>query len=303
MYQLPIQEDETAIALHALWKHYERSQDLEYIESIYNSFIEPAADFLITYRHDETGLPKRSYDLWEERIGVHTYTASSVYGALQSVGKFARLLGKEVEAKRCEGKAEEVKQRILQYLYDKDKGYFVRSGDVEEGEFVQDPTVDFSAGFGVWYFGVLEADDERVVRSMKLAENVLRVPGVGGLARHERDTYFRNDAYIGEEAPGNPWFVTTLWYAQYLIHRASDEAELQKVVEVIEWVANHTTSSGLLSEQLDLKTGVPLSATPLVWSHGEFVTTVVDYLDKLLKLGACDNCDIDQNNCDIDQNA
>lgn len=285
MYQLPIQEDETAVVLYALWRHYERSQDLEYVESIYNSFIQPAADFLITYRHDETGLPKRSYDLWEERIGVHTYTASSVYGALRAVGNFARLLGKEVEAKRCEGKAEEVKAGILQYLYDEEKGYFVRSGDVVEGEFVQDPTVDFSAAFGVWYFGVLEADDERVVNAMSITEEVLRVPEVGGLARHERDTYYRNEENADEPVAGNPWFVTTLWQAQYLIARADSAAELEEVAQIIEWVAEHTTASGLLSEQLDLKTGAPLSATPLVWSHGEFVTTVVDYLDKLKELG------------------
>lgn len=293
MYQLPIQEDETATALHALWRHYERSQDLEYIESIYNSFIQAAANFLITYRHHETKLPKRSYDLWEERIGVHTYTASSVYGGLKAAEKFAQLLGKEVEAKRYGAKAEEVKQGILTYLYDQETGYFVRSGETEDGSFEQDSTMDFSAAFGVWYFGVLPADDDRVVNSMAIAQESLGVAGVGGFARYEGDTYYRDSNNEGVAAPGNPWFVTTLWYAQYVAALAENKEEIEEVAHILEWVTENTTPAGLLSEQLDLKTGEPLSATPLVWSHAEFVTTVNSYLEKLDELGLCRNCQID----------
>lgn len=291
MYQLPIQEDETATVLHALWRHYERSQDLEYIESIYNSFIQEAANFLIAYRHHETKLPKRSYDLWEERIGVHTYTASSVYGGLKAAEKFAQLLGKEVEAKRYGAKAAEVKDGILKYLYDEESGYFVRSGETENDSFVQDSTIDFSAAFGVWYFGVLPATDDRVVNAMAIAQESLGVAGVGGFARYEGDTYYRNSKHEGVSAPGNPWFVTTLWYAQYVTELAENKEEIQEVAHILEWTTENTTDAGLLSEQLDLKTGEPLSATPLVWSHGEFVTTVVAYLKKLEELGLCENCD------------
>ena len=62
---LPIQEDETATALFTLWHHYEISRDIEFIESHYNSFIEPAAKFLADYIEPETGLPQASFDLWE----------------------------------------------------------------------------------------------------------------------------------------------------------------------------------------------------------------------------------------------
>jgi len=290
MYQLPIQEDETATVLHTLWEHYEESQDLEFIENIYNSFIEPAANFLISYRHHETKLPKRSYDLWEERISVHTYTASSVYGGLKAASNFAQLLGKEVEAKHYRSKANEVKDAILKYLYEEDEGYFVRSGDTENDSFVQDTTVDFSSAFGIWYFGVLPPRDERLVNSMALTQESLGVLGVGGFARYEGDTYYRDKNNDGVTAPGNPWFVTTLWYAQYVIELADNEEEIKQVEHILEWVTENTTPSGLLSEQLDLKTGVPLSATPLIWSHGEFVITVVKYLEKLDELGICRNC-------------
>lgn len=36
---LPIQEDETALVLYALWRYFELSRDIEFIEGIYNSFI------------------------------------------------------------------------------------------------------------------------------------------------------------------------------------------------------------------------------------------------------------------------
>lgn len=291
-YQLPIQEDETSTILHQLWNHYQHSKDIEFVENLYNPLIQNAADFLMTYRHDETNLPKRSYDLWEERIGVHTYTAASVYGGLIAAGKFARLLGKEVEAQRFEAVAEEVKQAIMKYLYDKDAGYFVSSGEVMDGEFVQDTRVDFSATIGIWYFRVLPPDDRRIADSMAYTQEALGVPEVGGFARHENDAYYRSEENKSSSAPGNPWFVTTLWYAQYVIERAKGPDDLKEVVRILEWVEENTTSAGVLSEQLDLRTGENLSATPLVWSHAEFVTTVSMYLEKLQDLGICDNCDL-----------
>jgi GH15 family glucan-1,4-alpha-glucosidase len=43
--ELPIQEDETAHVLVLLWKYYEVSKNLEFIENIYNSLIKKAAVF------------------------------------------------------------------------------------------------------------------------------------------------------------------------------------------------------------------------------------------------------------------
>ena len=85
--QLPIQEDETALVIISLWEYYELSKDLEFIEEVYTTLIKKAADFMSTYRDEVTGLPKPSYDLWEEKYGISTFTASAVYGALMAAGK------------------------------------------------------------------------------------------------------------------------------------------------------------------------------------------------------------------------
>jgi glucoamylase len=36
----------------------------------------------------------------------------------------------------------------------------------------------------------------------------------------------------------------------------------------------------MLAEQINPHTGVPLSVSPLVWSHAEFVTAVCEYVEK-----------------------
>ena len=67
--QLPIQEDETALVIWALWQPFVLSRDIDFIKPLYRSLIKRAGDFMVAYRDEETGLPGPSYDLWEERRG------------------------------------------------------------------------------------------------------------------------------------------------------------------------------------------------------------------------------------------
>ena len=80
--QLPIQEDETALVIWALWRHYVRFRDIEFVRQLWLNLIVPAADFLVRFRDPDTRLPLPSYDLWEERWGVHAFTVGAVYGGL-----------------------------------------------------------------------------------------------------------------------------------------------------------------------------------------------------------------------------
>lgn len=82
------------------------------------------------------------------------------------------------------------------------------------------------------------------------------------------------------EGPGNPWFVTTLWYARYLIAVDKEIAELAPALELLEWTAAHALPSGVLAELLDPASGAPLSVSPLTWSHATLVTTVCAYREK-----------------------
>ena len=286
--QLPIQEDGTALVLWALWRYYEVSKDLEFIESIYNSLIKKAADFMVLYRDERTGLPKPSYDLWEEKWGISTFTAASVYGALTAAGNFARLLGKVKSEKICFETAAAMKEGLLRYLYDQERGYFVKliRFNNSAGELIYDTTIDSSSLHGVLTFDLLPSEDERVRRALAITTTALANRGAaGGFARYAGDTYHRTNT-----TGGNPWFITTLWFASQQIAAAKNEADLAAARNWFDWCVRHAKPSGILSEQLHTDTGEQLSVSPLVWSHAEFVRTIIAYLDKAEQLGLCQNC-------------
>ncbi|QQS18334.1 hypothetical protein IPL68_07015 [Candidatus Saccharibacteria bacterium] len=79
----------------------------------------------------------------------------------------------------------------------------------------------------------------------------LNQSSVGGSPRYESDSYFRADP----TSMGNPWFVTTLWIAQYYLQTNRDE-EAQRLVD---WTLSHALPSGALSEQINPKDGSPVS--------------------------------------------
>lgn len=285
--ELPIQEDETAIVLYALWQYYEISKDLEFVESVYNSLIIRAAEFMCGYIDNETGLPKSSYDLWEEKFGMTTYTASAVYGALLATANFARILGKTEHERKYKDMADRIKIAITTYLYDEKEGYFIKMISYNKGMMEYDKTLDMSSVYGIFKFNVLPVTDERVKKSIAAVEKKLMCnQSVKGIARYEGDRYYR----VSEEFPGNPWFITTLWLVQYYIAAAENENELQIVREWFLWVVKNALPSGILSEQLHPYTGEQISAAPLTWSHGEFVNSVILYLQKLEELGICKAC-------------
>lgn len=286
--ELPIQEDETALVVIALWNHYMQSKDLEFIERVYNTLIKQAADFMVSYRDPKTRLPKASYDLWEEKFGIHTYTAAATYQALMVAGRFAKLLGKEKSEHIYTTTAFEIKQAILTYLFDEKQGVFIKMINVlDDGTIEYDRMLDMSSIYGVFTFGVLEIDDPRLARAIKqVEERLVCKTAVSGVVRYEGDRYYRSV----DGVPGNPWFITTLWLVQYYIAVAKKESDLAPVHEWFAWATKYASPSGMLSEQLQPYTGEQLSATPLTWSHSEYVMTVIKYLDRLEELGICLKC-------------
>jgi oligosaccharide amylase len=279
--QLPIQEDETALVLYSLWKHYEFSKDLEFIESIYNSLIKKSADFMLSYVFDESGLPHPSYDLWEEKFGISTFTASSVYAAFIAAANFSRLLGKAENEKKYSNAATKLKDAIIKYLYNDEKKMFYKSINIKGDVIEYDATLDMSSIYGIFRFRVLDALDPRVVASIKTMEELASKIPIGGMMRYENDMYHK----VSSDVPGNPWIITTLWLAQYYIVSAKEEKDFDKVKEILKWVVKRASTTGVLPEQLDPNTGNHLSATPLTWSHSEFVSTIINYLEKLEELG------------------
>jgi len=287
--RLPIQEDQTALVLWALWRHFWLYRDVEYVRPLYHSLICRAADFMVDFRDPETHLPRPSYDLWEERYGVHTYTVSTVYGGLLAARNFAQTFGDEARAARYDRAAAEVRQAMAEHLWSESRKRFVRRLVPTDAGWEVDDTIDASL-FAVFKFHAFEARDPRVESTMEAVEKALWVKTpVGGVARYENDTYHRASTdRLG--VPGNPWFVCTIWLADYYITRGSTVEELKEAVPIFEWAAAHALESGVLAEQVDPDTNRPLSVSPLTWSHGTFVLTVLKYLQKLEDLHRCPTC-------------
>jgi oligosaccharide amylase len=276
--QLPIQEDETALVIWALWEHYDHCRDIEFAHRLYGKLTIPAADFMAGYIHQELKLPKPSWNLWENRRGIHTFTCAAVVAGLRAAARFARLFAEFDRAQRYEAVAIMIVESMRSRLYSKEHGRFLRSlqfhGDLDHEP---DSTVDASL-FGVFYLDCFAPDDKMVVSTMQAVEEKLSVGG--GIARFENDGYMRSN----DDGPGNPWFLCTLWLADYYIARARKAGDLDRAREILEWTVNNALPSGVLAEQLNPEDGTHVSVSPLTWSHSSYIATALRYLDKLRTL-------------------
>ncbi len=275
--ELPIQEDETGLPIWALWQHYDRDRDIEFVRPLYRKLVRAGADFMATYREARTKLPAASFDLWEERRGIHAFTTAAVFAGLTAAANFAVAFGQHEYAKRYAVAAQEIREAALTHLWDAERGRFVRSLAVlSDGLIVKDATVDISLA-GIFLFGLLPADDPRVVSTMKAVEARLTVrTDVGGVARYEDDHYFQISSDIAT-VPGNPWFISTLWLAEWYIATARTLDDLERPRGLLEWCRTKALPSGVLPEQVHPYSGEPLSVSPLTWSHGAFVSAVQHY--------------------------
>jgi len=250
----PIQEDETALEVWAIASHYERYMDIDELTQLYKRFVKPALRFMITFM--EEGLPKPSFDLWEERYGIHIYTISTIYGALVKGAKLARDMGDEILSEDLVDTAGLLKEVTLKRMtYN---GRFIRRID-EDGN--QDLTVDASL-YSPAFFGLIDPKDPIMMRTINEIESKLKVNG--GIIRYENDMYQRR-----KKQP-NPWLITTLWLAEYY----ADVNNKSKALEYIMWTVNRALPTGFLPEQVDPETFEPASVTPLVWSHAEFIIAI-----------------------------
>ncbi len=92
---LPIQEDETALVVWALWQYFELYQRIEETAPFYRPLVTRPADFMLGFVDAKTGLPLPSYDVWEERFGVHAFTVAAVIAALRAAGRIAGRLRRD----------------------------------------------------------------------------------------------------------------------------------------------------------------------------------------------------------------
>ncbi|MEM0373305.1 MAG: glycoside hydrolase family 15 protein [Sulfolobaceae archaeon] len=255
---LPIQEDETALLLYALWYHFSKWKDVDFVKELYRPLIKGLADFLVRYRDSSTDLPLPSYDLWEERKGVHFFTTVSVIAGLEAAAKFAEFFGEDDIANNYRKVSLKIRGK-LDLFWSKD--HYARSLILKDGKIEKDEAVDASTVLAT-LLGVIDIRDPKVETNVNTVEEKLRVKGEG-IARYE------GDGYMKEGDKPNAWFITTLWLSQYYAISGDTERAKKK----LKWVLDNSLPTGVIPEQISENGNYP-SVSPLSWSHAETIRAI-----------------------------
>lgn len=267
----PIQEDETALVLFVFAQYYGMHKDETLLEDFYESMVKPMAMFMADFVDSTTGLPRPSYDLWEEVFLTTTYTTSVVYAALLAAGDLAEAAGDADNAVAWRLAADDMYEAAHKHLYNKSRKSFYK-GILADGETITyDEHIDASSVFGAFMFGLFPAKEAELQSALQsLLDTFPTHEGSYGLPRYEGDNYLRNE----HSGQGNSWFISSLWLAQYCVE-AGDDTTAHKILE---WVQSHALNTGVLAEQVNPVTGELLSVAPLTWSHAEFLATILDMI-------------------------
>jgi glucoamylase len=271
------QLDETGAVLAAYGVASHTLEDVDLADELWRS-ARRGADALVAALDATTGLPAPSMDLWEERVGVHAYTAAATFAGLRAAAELADRHDPALAAP-WRAAAGRVHEGIEAHLWSEAHGRYLRSVQVARGDTrgapvppcydllahhpadvvrsvdLVDEVVDVSLLGLVHPFGVLDPGSPRMAATIDAIAHQLRAPD-GGLYRYE------GDPYIG----GNPWVLTTLWLG--LVQRPPG---VDVPAAGLDYAVRAATSTGLLPEQVDAATGEPAWIVPLTWSHAMYV--------------------------------
>lgn len=266
---LPVQTDETASLLFMFAQYIEKFDDLRTLSESYAGFVAPMAEFLSGYTWQDS-LPKPSYDLWEQQYITSAYTTAVTYGALSSAAELALRIGRETDAKRWSETAERMADSAKRVFVNERTGYIYRGFYTStRGERHFDDTADISSLYGMYMFGVLQSDEPEMKRATQAMKRLLRSP-VNSAA------YIRyiGDRYRSSSNESNAWVVPTLWAAQIFV----EMDDMVSAARSIDWVLGLEPDTPFIPEQVNPHTGESTFVSPLVWSHAEFINTILDYI-------------------------
>ena len=270
----PIQIDETALTIFIFHQFYDMQKDSTLLSDYYEPMIKPMADFISGYIDRKTGLPKASYDLWEEKFLSTTFTTATVYGALQSAAELAEAVHDSDSVVKWRTAAEDIRVASHDHLYNHDRKAFYKGLLVHEDDRIEyDDTIDSSSLYGALMFGLFESDSKYINSAIETHDATFSYnPDNPGIPRYENDYYYR----VSQSVTGNWWFITSLWRAQYFVQRGDTE----RALDIVRWAKSLSLESSVMSEQINPLDNSLLSVAPLTWSHAELVSTLLDSVGK-----------------------
>ncbi|MBX3110616.1 MAG: glycoside hydrolase family 15 protein [Fimbriimonadaceae bacterium] len=257
--EVPFQQDETALYVSMLAKG---AKD----DPAYVPLVKALAQFMLDHRADD-GLPLPSWDLWEERRGVHFWTTATVVDALRDAAGYLAAHDRGFDPEELRAAADRMRSQASALFTSPVTGRLARMFVRRDGaRATVDDTPDSSVLAGLLRPSFSQ-DLELLRDTVAWVEADLGVKSpVGGVARYAGDYYFRQS----DDYPGNPWVISAMWVAQA-------RARLGDLVQArnwLDWAVARAETTYVLAEQYHPETGEPLSVSPLPWSHVEVLETV-----------------------------
>lgn len=293
---LPIQEDETALSLITAGDYLESQGDLDFLWRVYHGFVERAANFLLDYTLDGGCLVKPSFDLWEERRGIFTFTQTACVAGLVSAACIDRTLGQGKWRDYLEGGLR-LLEGLVEHLSDDRDGLArgVILPEPPQEAITQDWTPDASlfmvplhlaraAGLSSRFLGEAESAAQGFHDLMRLLAArsrrtwdrlagalLVELPGRRqGVARYPGDWYFRVE---GTQRPGNAWPAATVWYL--LSGHELGMLDKSSLLVGADQIMRSSVFGGVLAEQYLADSGIPVSVAPLSWSHAAYLDLAI----------------------------
>ncbi len=238
------QIDETASVIYGVYNHYEHTNNLKFLKDTLK-MCENATKYLKKYIQnvlDGKDEEYKSYDLWEENEGIHTYSLAAIFSSFDAMIKIYEKVKPEFEGNRLRLEKIEkevaalrkyliqIKDYILKNLYDNSKKSFIRN---------KDGKMDISLLGLVTPFNLFAPKEKKILNTIERIDLSIRTY-TGGYLRYEGDNY------VG----GNPWVIANLWMAKYYLEAGNKK----KAIECFEFVVKSATEHGFLPEQVDNST-------------------------------------------------
>lgn len=255
------QIDETASIIYGVYDYYLYKQDTKFLKDNLK-MCEKAVHYLEKYVANVLSGEKiqPSYDIWEEKEDIHTYSLAAIFSAFEAMITINELVKPLYEKNRLKleqiAKKNEVlkkylvdiKKYILKNFYDNESKWFVRN--------TTDKKMDISLIGLVYPFHVFSPKEKKIQNTIERMNMTLRTY-TGGYMRYEGDTY----------RGGNPWIIANLWLAEYYLEAGMKN----RARECFDFAIIGSNEHGLLPEQVDNRTMDPAWVIGLGWSHAMFI--------------------------------
>ncbi len=255
------------------------------------------------------------FDLWEEVKGVHFYSRMAQRRALIDGAWLADRLDDGGAAKYYRAQAALIETELLRH-WDPSKGVLVPTIDRDAGIDYKFEGLDASVIIGALHGrtndGFFSVTNDKMLatfaKSVDRFSDLYRVnknntaPGVA-IGRYPEDKY---NGGVAAEPEGNPWFLLTVGYGEFLLRSASafevkgsfsinstnrrffewlrinsshSVGDLTQALRIranafIERVRYHSGDDGHLPEQINRHSGFRQGAENLTWSYAAFLTAM-----------------------------